>query len=158
MIGDYSSGQIDYYNSNKVLTKSLKGFHSKKINFLKYLSNGMVASSSSDAKINIWETTWWTSIQIYKGHSFPIPVFDLDLINNDTIASSSWDGTIHIWKISTGQTLRKINIGNSLYSMKVLSDGFQLAYSLFGSTLRITNYTTGHLVERSRLVISLKIL
>lgn len=104
----------------------------------------MVASSSSDAKINIWETTWWTSIRIYKGHSFAIPVFDLDLINNDTIASSSWDGTIHIWKISTGQTLGKIDIGNPLYSMKVLSNGFQLAYSLFSSsdTLRIYNYTT----------------
>ena len=74
--------------------------------------------------------------------------------------SVSWDEQIHIWKISTGQTLGKIDIGNPLYSMKVLSNGFQLAYSLFSSsdTLRIYNYTTIVLVCLSQVTLILLIL
>ena len=69
---------------------------------------GYVASASQDKTVIIWDTLTWTSIQRYTNHTNA--VYSLDQIDNDTMASGSKDKTIRIWRISTGQTLKIINV------------------------------------------------
>jgi WD40 repeat protein len=149
LLGDWSSSQIEYYDSNKVLNETLANFHSKPIIFLKYLPiTGYVASTSEDNTINVWDPITWSSIHTYTNHTNWVN--DLDQIDKDTLVSGSNDGTIHIWKISTGETVKKINVSLSVHSVKVLLNGQQIACGLggFGGiNLRIYNYTTGYLVQ-----------
>ena len=145
MIGDYSSGQIEYYDSlARTLIKAPKNLHNYGIISLKYLSYGFVASSSLDKTVNIWDPNTWSSIQVYNGHTDN--VYGLDQIDDDTIVSGSWDKTIHIWKISTGENIRIIPIGQPVNSVRVLLNGFQIACGLlsFSGELRIYNYSSGN--------------
>jgi WD40 repeat protein len=144
LLGDWSSSKIEFYDSNKVLNKTLTNLHTKAIILLKYLplSNGYVASASEDKTVNVWNTITWSSIQTYTNHtSF---VNDLDQIDNDTLVSGSDDGTIHIWKISTGETVQKIIVSDRVNSVRVLLSGQQIACGC-GINLCIYNYTTGNL-------------
>ena len=148
IIGDYSSGVIWYYDLlKKNLSKASKEFHTRKINYLKYLSNGYVASSSDDFTVNIWDPNTWSSIQVYRGHKWMVNC--LDQIDNDTIVSGSDDKEIHIWKISTGEIIRKISTGYFVNSVRVFLDGFQIACGLNsnGYNFDIYNYSSGSRVN-----------
>ena len=122
MIGDRISGQIEYFDNN-TFTKISSNFHTSGIWHLKYLpyKNGNVASASHDTTVNVWETLTWTSIRKYTNHSGWVR--SVDQIDNDTIVSGSDDQTIRIWRISTGETLKIINITFWGYSVKTLSNG-----------------------------------
>ena len=111
MIGDLDSSQIEYFDSmNNIFKYSMSNFHTTTILFLKYLSNGYVASSSLYNPVNIWDPHTWTSIRQYKMHSDDVNC--IDQINEDTIVSGSRDKSIHIWSINTGETINKINVIN----------------------------------------------
>ena len=109
--------------------------------------NGYVASTSADSTIIVWNPKTWTSIQSYTAHNKS--VLALDQIDNDTIVSGSNDCSIRIWRISTGETLAKINTGSNILTLKFLGNGFQIACGLAGSSnnLRIYNYSSGNLVQ-----------
>jgi WD40 repeat protein len=75
-------------------------------------------------------------------------VLYLDQIDNDTMVSGSYDQTIRIWRISTGETLKIINV--NVYVVKVFSIehkqivcGKQTA----SDNIQIYNYGTGDLVR-----------
>jgi WD40 repeat protein len=105
--------------------------------------NGYVASCSSDKIINIWNPNTGESIQKYKKHTDL--VYGLDQIDEDTLVSGSVDMTIHLWKISEGQTFRKIDVGDSVFSIKSISNGLIAC----GTTRNISIYehSTGNLVN-----------
>jgi WD40 repeat protein len=105
--------------------------------------NGLVASCSEDTTVNIWNPYTSESIRIYEKHTSW--VLCLDQIDEDTLVSGSMDKTIHIWKISTGQTLNTINVGDWVYSVKSLSNGL-IACGLYAN-IKIYEYTTGKLIE-----------
>jgi WD40 repeat protein len=65
------------------------------------------------------DTLTWTSIQRYTNHTNT--VYSVDQIDNDTMVSGSYDKTIRIWKISTGETLKTINVSTSVYVVRVFS-------------------------------------
>jgi WD40 repeat protein len=139
--------------------KSFKTFHAGGIIFLKYLSmNGYVASCSYDNTVNIWNPNTGESIQIYRQHTEW--VLCLDQIDEDTLVSGSWDKTIHIWKISKGNTLNTINVGDYVYSVKSLSKGL-IACGLYGN-INIYEWSTGNSVKtlkgHSDYVLSIEIL
>ncbi len=86
----------------------------------------------------------WNLIRTYTGHSNA--VWELEWINLDTIASGGFsDYTIKIWSISSGQTLRTINAGTLVNSLKLLNNGIHLAAGL-NPNINIYNINTGGLV------------
>jgi WD40 repeat protein len=140
-----NSGKIEYVDSiTKVSVKSVGHFHVGRITFLKYLSNGCVASASIDMSVNIWEPNTWTLIRKYTEHTKS--VYFLDQIDNDTIVTASLDSTLRVWKISTGQTLSKINVPSLAYAVKTLPNGL-IACGLSERNVFVYNYTTRDLVH-----------
>ena len=140
-----NSGKIEYYDSiTKALVKSVGHFHVGRITFLKYLSNGCVASASIDLSVNIWDPNTWTLIRKYTEHTKS--VYFLDQIDNDTIVTASLDSTLRVWKISTGQTLSKINVPSLAYAVKTLPNGL-VACGLSEKNVFVYNYTTRDLVH-----------
>jgi WD40 repeat protein len=138
-----NSPEIKYYGSiEKNLLKAVSKFHMQKITYLKYLPNGFVASCSADFTVNIWDPFTWASIRKYSEHVKE--VFCIDQINMDTLVSAGLDGTMRVWKISTGQTLSKIDLPSPTYVVRSLSNGL-IACGLYGLTeknLIIYNFTS----------------
>ena len=62
------------------------------------------------------------------------------------MSSGSSDQTIKIWSISTGQTIRIINTGSEVFSLKLLNNGVHLAAALGSFKIQIYNINTGNLV------------
>jgi WD40 repeat protein len=149
LIGDSGSGQIEYFD-NGIFNTISPNFHTGVIRHLKYLpyKNGYVASASHDATVNVWDTLTWISIRKYTSHTGWMRSFDQ--IDNDTMVSGSNDQTIHIWKISTGETLRIINVNMYVYAVKVFSIEYkQIVCGKAGTinNLQIYNYETGDLIQ-----------
>jgi WD40 repeat protein len=149
VIGDNSQGVIECFDNN-TFTKIAPNLHTGAIWHLKYLpyKNGYVASASDDTTVNVWNTLRWTSIQTYKNHTNF--VYSLDQIDNDTMVSGSKDKTIRIWKISTGETLKIINVGVAVYVVRVFSIEYnQIVCGTAGTSnnLQIYNYETGNLTQ-----------
>ena len=116
------------------------------INQIKRLPNGYVATASSDNTSKIWDpsvSTSWILIRTYTGHFGP--VFSLESINIDTIATGSGDRAIKIWSISSGFELLTINTTSSVYSLKLLSNGFYLAAGFFNGLINIYDIRNGSL-------------
>jgi WD40 repeat protein len=107
-----------------------------------------MASASEDDNVIIWNTLTWTSIQKYTSHTDW--VFSLDQIDNDTMVSGSRDNTIRIWKISTGETLKRINVNSRVNVVRVFSIEYkQIVCGLesLSNNLQIYNYSTGDLIR-----------
>jgi WD40 repeat protein len=149
VIGDVGSGLIEYYDSNTFHQIS-PNFHTGAIRDLKYLpyKNGYVASASQDNTVNVWNTLTWTSIQRYTNHTNW--VYSLDQIDNDTMVSGSQDKTIRIWRISTGDTLKIINVNTAVLAVRVFSiENKQIVCGKSGGSnnLHIYNYETSALIR-----------
>jgi WD40 repeat protein len=149
VIGDWLSDKIEYFENN-TFNKILPNLHTSSIWHLKYLpfKNGNVASASADNTVNIWDTHTWTSIQRYTSHTGA--VYSLDQIDNDTMVSGSRDNTTRIWRISTGQTLKTINLKTSVFVVRVFSIEYkQIVCGKIGTSdnLQIYNYSTGDLIR-----------
>jgi WD40 repeat protein len=150
IVGDLYSGQINCYDSNKNLVKTLTSFHTERILFLKCLSNGNVISCSNDNTANVWEPRTFTSLCRYTGHTNWVN--GVDEIDGDKIVSVSLDKTIHIWSISTGLTLNKIDAGVPVWCVKYLPNLNRIVCGLNGSdeNLRIYDCFTGRLEKTLR--------
>ncbi len=164
VIGDYYSGQIEYFD-NGTFTNISSKLHTNRIRHLIYLpyKNGYVASASADTTVNVWDTLTWASIQRYTMHTDV--VFSVDQIDNDTIVSGSQDNTIRIWKISTSETLQTIRVTVQVYAVRVFSIESKQIVCGTGATsdnLRIYNYSSGDLIRilsgHSLSVLSIEIL
>ena len=127
--------------------KAPKEFHSNAITSVKMLSNGYVASSSKDKTVNVWDPNTWSSIQVYKGHTNE--VYGMDQIDDDTMVSGGNDTIVNIWKISTGANIRRIDVGQTVYSLTVLLNRFQFVVGVLSTfnNLRIYNSSSGNLVK-----------
>jgi WD40 repeat protein len=146
VIGHASQGVIAYFDNN-TFTQISPNFHTNGIQHLKYLpyKNEYVASASNDKTVNVWNTLTWTSIRRYTNHTRE--VYSFDQIDNDTMVSGSNDRTIHIWKISTGETLKTINVNVPVYVVKVFSIEYNQIVCGTSNNLQIYNYSTGGLIQ-----------
>jgi WD40 repeat protein len=120
--------------------------HSGAINRIRQLPNGLVATVSDDEKAKIWNVssmcTSWTLIQSYTGHTSNVN--DIEYINSTIMATCSNDKYIKIWSIITGTTLKSINTGSSLISLKLLPNRVHLACGLATpNSINIYNINTG---------------
>ncbi len=105
--------------------------------------NGLVASCSDDSSVNIWNPNTGKSIQKYTEHT--AFVYSLDQIDEDTLVSGSNDFKIRVWKISTGLTLKIINVNTSVFSVKSLSNG--LIACGMSNNINIYEYSKDNLVK-----------
>jgi WD40 repeat protein len=101
-----ATGVIFIYNiNNGSLVFSLQG-HTNQVNDLVLLnSNDLLASSSNDKTVRIWNLTKSNNFQsklVYNltGHSNNVE--GLKLISSDLLASGSDDNTINLWNITKG--------------------------------------------------------
>ena len=101
----------------------------------------------SDNLVKIWNITNinWSPIRTYTGHSGE--VLALEWINENTLASGSSDSTIQIWSLQTGLTQTSIYTENSVWSLKLLTNGVYIAAGLQNGQIQIYNKDTGSLVQ-----------
>ena len=97
-------------STNPIPTYTLNG-HSDKIYALKRLSTTLLASSSLDFKINIWNWNTGILVKTLIGHANGI-YRSLDIFSSDVLVSGSHDSTVKFWKISTGALLNTLLIPN----------------------------------------------
>ncbi len=83
------------------LNSTLTG-HLSYVYALALLPNGLLASSSLDTTIKIWNITKTSPLYTLTGHTGPIRA--LVVINADYLASGAQDGTIKIWSLSNNYT------------------------------------------------------
>jgi len=120
----------------------------QRIIYLKYLSNGYIASGSADYTVSIWDPYTWSLKRKYIEHLKE--VYCIDQIDTDILVSASLDSTLRIWRISTGQTISKIELPATTYTVRALSNGLIIC-GLYGvplENLLIFNYTTTRLLAQ----------
>ena len=103
-------------------TISLKG-HTKMVMSLAVLSDGNLASSSSDSTIRIWCRKTGQTLRILRGHDEVVYAL-VSLPNKCTLASASADSTVKIWNTDSGKKLKTLK-GISGYArcLAASSDG-----------------------------------
>jgi WD40 repeat protein len=80
--------------------------HSESVRFIKFLGNKLLASSSQDRLIKIWNMNTGEVTLTLKGHDDTVSC--LELYNENTLLSGSWDSSIKIWDLKTGELLNTL--------------------------------------------------
>jgi WD40 repeat protein len=105
-------GDINIYNINDGnLVSSLQG-HTSYVFDIVQISNDILASSSDDYTVRIWNSTKKTCNFVLQGHSNQI--FGLKQITSSILASGSADATIKLWNITSSQLIRTLT-GHTSY-------------------------------------------
>jgi WD40 repeat protein len=141
------SGKINIYdiNNNGSLISILVGHAiANGVNDLILLSNDLLASSSSDRSIRIWNLTTNSTKFILQGHS--LNVNGLKLVSYDILASGSSDTTIKLWNITNGTLIRTLT-GHTHYilnSVDFLSNSqILVSGGYIDRLIKIWNISTG---------------
>jgi WD40 repeat protein len=145
------SGNINIYdiNNNGSLISILFG-HSlpSDVKDLILLSNDLLASSSGDRSIRIWNLTTNSTKFILQGHS--LNVNGLKLVSYDILASGSSDKSIKLWNITNGKLIRTLT-GHTSYilnSVDFLSNSQTLVSGgYWDQSIKIWNTTTGQCLK-----------
>jgi WD40 repeat protein len=139
-----SNGNINIYdiNNNGSLISTLVG-HTVDVNDLILLSSDLLASSSSDRTICIWNLTTNSTKFILKGHAFNAN--GLKLVSCDILASGSSDNSIKLWNITNGTLTGTLSnhTGVILNSVDFLSSSQKLVSGSYDQAIKIWNITTG---------------
>ena len=152
----YGFGYIQIYDINTgSLVTSLVGHSSSSyILDLVLLSNtngnsDVLASSSGDWTVRIWNLTTLTCKFILNGHTDQVA--GLKQISVTTLASSSYDNTIKLWDITSGQIVRTMSGHTSfvMWSIDILSDnlGDSLVSGSFDQNIKIWDLNTGQVLK-----------
>lgn len=141
----YPSFSINIYDLNDEgrLLNSLQG-HENSVNDLAVLSDDLLASSSQDFTVRIWNLTTNTTKFILRGHVNIVT--SLKLISIETLASASYDTTIKLWNITDGTLIRTLLGHKNLIenSLDILNDGqTTLVSGSKDQTIKLWDWTTG---------------
>lgn len=79
----------------------------------------ILASCSDDSSVKLWNTTDWSLIRSYKKHTDQI--WAMEYLEPDIMVSASFDLTTQFWRISTGETMMKINNEQPITCLRRLS-------------------------------------
>jgi WD40 repeat protein len=138
------NGDINIYNINDgyYLVSSLKG-HTSAVLDLVQISADLLASSSYDGTVRIWDLTTNTCKFILTGHTNS--VWGLKQITPNILASGSSDKTIKLWDITSGKLIRTLT-GHTSYvylSVDLLNNGQTLVSGSGDGTIKLWNRSTG---------------
>jgi WD40 repeat protein len=146
----FSSSPFDIhvYNINDgSLVSTLKG-HSSFFNDLSQKNESdLMASSSDDRTVRIWNFTTNTLKFILKGHTNG--VFSLKQISADLLTSASADSTIKLWKITQGELVKNLegHTGPIYFSLDSLNNGQHLVSGSGDRTIKVWDLTTGECLQ-----------
>jgi len=156
------NSSINIYNvNNGSLIASLKG-HTSYVYDLVLSRFDLLASSSDDLTVRLWNLTTYTNRFILKGHTDQ--VIGLKQVSTDMLASGSLDSTLKLWNISNGQLIRSLT-GHTdwvLWSVDLLEDGGQtLVSGSYDTTIKLWSLNTGQmlkLVDTGSFILSLAVI
>jgi predicted NACHT family NTPase len=159
----YNSANINIYNINTGnLATTLKGHASDVLDLALINNDDLLASSSADRTIRLWNLTTNTFKYILEGHTSKVNC--LKQISPDVLASSSDDMTIKLWNIRNGQLVRTLegHLNLILMSMDLLSVGSQILVSgSLDQTIMLWDWNTGeclNTIETDSYVYSLAVI
>jgi WD40 repeat protein len=136
------NGDINIININDGnLVSSLKG-HTWHVYDLVQISADLLASSSYDKTVRIWNLTTNTCKFILTGHTSY--VYGLKQITPSILASGSEDRTIKLWDIASGQLIRTLTGHTSFIKWSVdLLNSQTLVSGSTDQTIKLWNWSTG---------------
>lgn len=144
-IGD-SKGQIHILRRSDNQQVSLLTGHALNlwITSLAYFPTGpLLASSSFDTTVRIWNTDTKTCLQVLAGHTqwvWSVAVSP----DGRQVASGSDDCTIRLWNVDTGDCLHQlIGHANWVWAVAFSPDGKMLASGSYDHTIRLWDIETG---------------
>ena len=141
------SGQISIYNINNggSLVFTLTG-HTSYVLDLALINSDLLASSSYDFTVRIWNLTTNTNKFILNGHTNQ--VYGLNLVSSDTLASGSADKTIKLWNTTSGTLIRTLaNHTDSIYwGVDMLISNQILVSGSYDKTFKIWNMSNGQVL------------
>jgi WD40 repeat protein len=142
-INIYGKFNINIYDINNGSVISTLSGHRKFINDLVQINDDLLASSSSDTTIRIWNLTTNTCKFNLTGHIERVD--GLKLVSSDVLASGSNDTTIKLWNITNGQLIRNLtgHVGYIKWSLDKLRDSQALVSGSADQTIKTWNITTG---------------
>ena len=148
--GWYTNFGIHIFNKNDgSLVGTLKG-HTSRIQDLVQMSPNILASSSQDQTIRIWDLSKQSSKFTLKGHTNWI--MGLKQISSQILASASPDKTIKLWNTTSGQLLRTLtgHTDQLYYSLDLLNNNggqTSLVSGGYDQTIKVWDWSTGKLLS-----------
>ena len=142
-LGDF---KIHIFNINTgSLITTLNG-HTGRVRDLVLIGN-LLASSSEDKTIRIWDLATYTTKFVLNGHS--LSSVCLKVIDPDTLVSGSSDATIKLWNVTSGALMRTLSnhTGEIYESLDLLSDGQTLVSGSKDETIKYWNTRTGQMLN-----------
>ncbi|MBW4575010.1 MAG: tetratricopeptide repeat protein [Aphanothece sp. CMT-3BRIN-NPC111] len=103
----------------------------------------ILASSSWDKTIKLWQLSTGREIRTLTGHSQQVHSVAISP-DGQTLASGSWDDTIKLWQLSTGQKIRTLSgHSNDIRCVIISPDGQIIASASEDKTIKIWQVETG---------------
>lgn len=111
---------VRVWNLTTYTNKFILNGHLGEVYGLKLVSLNILASSSSDSTVKLWDITNGQLIRTLTGHTNSI-YWSVDLFSYQIIVSGSYDQTLKLWDIETGQVLNTVYTSSSINSLVVLN-------------------------------------
>jgi WD40 repeat protein len=122
--------------------------HSSMVMDLEMIPNSdLLASSSEDLSIRLWNLTSQTCKFVLTGHTDA--VYALKSISTDTLASASMDNTIKLWNVSNGYLIRTLtgHTSSILWSMDLIDETQKLVSGSIDQSIIIWNLTSSQILN-----------
>jgi F-box/WD-40 domain protein MET30 len=103
---------------------------------LRQINLDLLASSSYDTSIRVWNVTSGELMRTLVGHTSEI-LWSIDLLNDDSqvLVSGSYDQTIKMWNFTTGECLNTFRTG--LYINVLVMINFKKVAATTGGKLKM---------------------
>jgi WD40 repeat protein len=136
-------GEINIYNINDGnLVSFLKDYDYIWVQDLVQISDDLLASSSDDQTVRIWNLTTNTCKFILTGHNNYIR--GLKQVTPSILASGSDDSTIKLWDITSGKLIRTLmGHKSSIYAHVDLKDSQTLVSGSEDGEIKLWDWSTG---------------
>lgn len=140
------SRAIHVVDCSTAIGGTAKQAHDKEILALWALSDGHVASGSSDRTIKVWNSNSFTAVKRFTGHRDD--VLALAELSDNRLASGSRDGSICLWHLDgTSDNRRLADHDSGVHAIMLLPDG-RLASAGGDRTIRLWDTQSGDELAR----------
>jgi platelet-activating factor acetylhydrolase IB subunit alpha len=129
--------------------RTIKG-HQEAVQSLSFAAGTILASSSTDLSIKLWDWDTYECIKTMQGHDHIVSCVNF-LPTNDFIISSSRDKSIKLWEVATGYCTKTLQGHDAWVRQVIVSpDGSLLASCSMEKTIKLWNLKTGECIRTLR--------
>jgi WD40 repeat protein len=109
------------------------------------VSSDLLASSSSDWTVRVWNLTTYSNKFIFRGHNWT--VHSVKIISPDLLASGSVDTTVKLWNLKNGSLMRSLSNNNGyIYSGVDLLNSQTLLSGSIDGLINVWNWNTSQCI------------